>query len=204
MLSDGFLCVVRVKLMYNYMNIREWIGKNATGKKVLFSFAATQVVYGTMLLFSIPHVLRYSNGLKILDLIPGGYSSSYVKGLLDVLGTEGRAVYLWQQIPLDMLYPGLFAISYSLLLGYLFKKLSTGASVSRLAVLPLFSGLFDYLENIGIISMIVLYPAFMPWLANLTSIFSVSKSLTTVIVFTLLIAAISMLFFRWLRSVLRA
>jgi hypothetical protein len=50
-------------------------------------------------------------------------SVEYVHQLLDTLGEKGREAYLWNQIPLDMLYPGLFGASYALILAYLLQKL---------------------------------------------------------------------------------
>ena len=100
--------------------IYELLNKYSSGKNVLILFMFTQVVYGIMLGFSIPNVMQYSSGMKILDLIPTGYSPEYVQKLFKTLGEAGRGVYLYQQIPLDMIYPGLFAVSYTLLLVFFF------------------------------------------------------------------------------------
>jgi hypothetical protein len=104
--------------------IKDFIYNNIQGKKVLFFFVVTNLVYVFMLFVTIPKVMSYSNGMKIPDLMPTGYNTDHINTLFTILGTEGRNVYLYNQIPADMVYPLLFAICYSLLLAYLFKKLN--------------------------------------------------------------------------------
>ncbi len=75
-----------------------------------------------MLAVTIPKTMAFSNGMKLLDMMPLGYNAEYVKTLLTTLGADGRAIYLFQQIPIDMIYPFLFAFSYCLTMGYFLKK----------------------------------------------------------------------------------
>ena len=176
------------------ITLRNFFVKHSTGGKILFFFILTQIVYGLILLVSIPEVLQYSKGMKILDLMPAGYSAEYVEQLFIALGETGRGVYLWQQIPLDMIYPGLFALTYTTLLVFLFKKTFSPANkIQKVALLPIFAGFFDYLENIGIIVMLNIYPNFHAWLANLTNIFSVAKSFFTTITFILIFVGLGAL-----------
>ena len=171
--------------------------KKITGKKVLLFLIPTLCVYFMMLFVSIPKVLQYSNGMKILDLMPTGYSAEYVQKLFETLGETGRKIYLWQQLPLDTLYPALFAISFSLLLSYIFKKIfSEKNKIQKVSLLPIFAGLFDYLENIGIILMLNIYPNFQPWIANITNVFSVFKSFLTTLVFLFIIIGLFVLVVR--------
>lgn len=154
-------------------------------------------VYITMLTFSVPKVLQHSGGMTILDVMPTGYSSEYVRKLFETLGEAGRNVYLFQQIPLDMIYPGLFAITFSLLLALLFERvLSTKSKIQKLIILPFLAGIFDYLENLGIIVMLNMHPNFPSWVANATNVFSIIKSLITIIVFVLIIYGIIALMMR--------
>lgn len=176
------------KLFYK---IYELINAHSSVKKVLFFFVTTQVVYATMLLFSVPKIAQYSNGKEILDLLPTGYSADYVRELFEILGSSGREVYLFKQIPLDMIYPALFAITYSLLLALILRNIFPKENkIQYLSLVPILAGVFDYLENIGIIIMLSIYPSFIVWLANLTSIFTVLKSIITALVFFLLIVGV--------------
>ena len=68
--------------------------------------------------------MAFSGELKLLDMMPIGYNSEYINSLFETLGENGRRVYLYSQLPVDMIYPFLFGISYCLLIGYLLKKLN--------------------------------------------------------------------------------
>ncbi|MFT4537392.1 MAG: uncharacterized membrane protein YccF (DUF307 family) [Saprospiraceae bacterium] len=104
--------------------IRDIVNKNLAGKKVLLLFVLTNFIYAIMLIVTIPKTMTYSNGMKLLDMMPTGYDSEYVNSLFKTLGVNGREVYLYNQIPVDMIYPFLFGISYCLLLAYFLKILN--------------------------------------------------------------------------------
>ena len=87
------------------------IQSKSTGKNVILFFIPAMLVYILMLSYAIPNVEKYANGMKLFDLSPGGYSYEYARELLSNLGDSGRDLYLYNQLPLDFLYPGLFAIS---------------------------------------------------------------------------------------------
>lgn len=167
------------------------LSKYATGRNVIISFLITQTLYFIMLFVTIPLLTFYADGAEILDLRPLGYTAEYARTLFAKIGLYGREFYLYRQIPLDMIYPALFAVSYSLLLTYLFNKtFNKENKIHYLTVVPIFAGLFDYLENIGIIIMLSTFPSFSIALANITNIFSILKSLSTTVFFILLFTGI--------------
>ena len=174
--------------------IREVISKNLDGKKILLLFVLTNFIYAIMLLVTIPKTMTFSNGMKLLDMMPTGYDSEYVNALFEDLGENGRAVYLYNQIPIDMIYPFLFGISYCLLIAYLLKKLNKfNSAFFYLCFLPLIAGAADYLENFGIIIMLNNFPNLSQILINATNIFSIVKSMATTIYFVALIITLLML-----------
>jgi len=174
--------------------IKNIIDKNLTGKKVLLLFVLTNLVYAIMLIVTIPKTMIFSNGMKLLDMMPMGYNSEYINSLFEALGENGRQVYLYNQLPVDMIYPFLFGISYCLLIGYFLKKLNKLSSVFfYLCFLPLIAGLADYLENFGIIIMLNNYPNLSQTSMVATNIFSVVKSMTTTVFFVAVIITLIML-----------
>ena len=88
----------------------------ASGKNVLLLFVLTMAVYMLMLLVTIPRVQSYAPDTALFDLSPTGYSHSQALTLLQTLGHAGRDAYLFPQLALDFVYPGLFAICFSLML----------------------------------------------------------------------------------------
>jgi len=168
--------------------LTKFIEKNISGKKVLGLFILTNLVYTFMLTVTIPKTMEFANGMKLLDMMPTGYDLNYVSELFTSLGENGRLTYLTNQIPVDMFYPLLFGLSYCLLLGFFLKKLNRlNSPFIYLCVIPIIAGVADYLENIGIITMLKNYPALKESAVYTTNIFSVIKSISTSIFFIALI-----------------
>jgi hypothetical protein len=127
--------------------------------------------------------------MKLLDMMPIGYESEYKNSLLETLGVNGRKVYLYNQIPVDMVYPILFGISYCLLIAYFLKKINKlNSTFFYLCFLPIIAGIADYLENFGIINMLNNYPNLSQFSMDATNVFSIMKSTTTTIYFIALIS----------------
>lgn len=167
--------------------VKNIITKNLSKKKILFLFILTNIVYAIMLTITIPKVLVYANGMKILDMIPEGYNKDYINFLFSTLGTEGRDAYLFKQIPLDLIYPSLFGITYCLLYVFIITKLNKqDTPLFYLCLIPIFAGMFDYLENFGIIILLNSYPNISITISKLTSFFSVAKSALTLICFAII------------------
>lgn len=173
---------------------RKIVSKYLSGKKVLLLFVLTNMVYAVMIFITIPKVMAFSGGLKLLDMMPTGYDLDDVTALFNALGEKGRATYLYNQIPVDMIYPFLFGICYCLIWAYFLDKLGKLNSVFFYAgLLPLVGGTADYLENIGIVLMLNDFPNVSAGMASFTNMFSMTKSITTTLFFTLLLILILML-----------
>lgn len=164
------------------------VQRNTNGKKILLLFIITNAVYILMLTVTIPAVVSYSGGKKLPDMMPTGYDLPYLQALFTALGMEGRNVYLFRQIPLDMFYPFLFALTYVLLFMWLLEKLGWQQSWLRYcALLPPLAGFFDYMENAGIIYMLHSYPDISTAIAVASSVCTQLKSVFTTLYFILLL-----------------
>jgi hypothetical protein len=174
--------------------MKNLIRKSLGGKMILFLFVLTNIVYAIMLLITIPKVMQYSGGMQLLDMLPTGYDHDYVRTLLDTLGNQGRDMYLHIQIPVDMIYPGLFGISYCLVMAYFLNKFGKLDSyLFYFCLIPVFSGICDYAENIGIISMLNNYPDNSDSLTQVTNVFSVLKSsFTTLYLISLVLLLVAL------------
>ncbi len=168
------------------------VAGSTSGRKVLVFFIPSLAVYLLMLFYTIPGVESYVPGMKIFDLSPGGYSCDYAVRLLSALGDDGRKEYLSRQLPLDFIYPALFSLSSFFMLAWLLAKKSDASSgIFYLCLVPVAAGVFDYLENIQIILMLVDYPDITASQVFLSSVCTILKSgLTTLFFFILLLAVI--------------
>jgi len=155
-----------------------------SGRIVLALFVVTNILYASMLTYSLPAVAQYAPGLTLFDLSPGGYSYDQALILLSALGATGRDVYLKVQLPLDFIYPALFALTYSLLIVWALQRYPyLSRKVRWLALLPILAGLFDYAENVGIIMMLTRFPELPEGLVRAASFFTVVKSACTTVYF---------------------
>lgn len=192
-------CKMRIQFERLKFYYQELIYNNISGKKVLILFVLTCLVYFLMLFVTIPKVMGFSGGMKIFDMMPLGYNTEYANTLLKSLGNEGRNVYLFQQIPLDLIFPFLFGMGNCLLLAYFLNKLNRLKAQSvYLCLLPVFASIFDYLENFGITTMLCNYPNLSELLVQTTNLFSISKSLLTTVYFLILIMVLLALGITWL------
>jgi hypothetical protein len=142
-----------------------------------------------MLFYTIPDVRQYAPEMEIFDLSPAGYSYEYAMQLLAALGAAGRHAYLYRQLPLDFVYPALFAISSCLLMAWVLSKGRVRVpAMYYLCLLPVVAGLLDYLENIQIILMILDYPNVTENRVSMSSLMTMAKSGLTTIFFAMLAA----------------
>lgn len=172
-------------------SIWRFIDKHSTSRKVLFLFIITQIIFAVMVFGTIPNVMSYADDMKLLDIMPTGYDFNYVTILMASLGPSGRSAYLHQQIPLDMIYPLLFAVTYFLLLAVILKEVVKAQSgFYYLCFIPVLAGIFDYLENFGIISILKSYPNISNLLVQTTNFFTLAKSYSTTVYFIILLIPI--------------
>ena len=164
------------------------------GRTIFVLFLITMTVYVVMLTITIPKLMMFSEGKEILDMMPGGYDTAYVRELMTALSEEGRSYYLTKQLPLDFFYPALFAVTYSLIFMFFLRKIGKHQTARRVfAFLPVIAGLADYIENICIIALLKAFPNISADLVLSSSIASVVKASSTTIYFfalTILIIAL--------------
>lgn len=171
--------------------LNKFIDKNVSGKKALGLFILTNLVYAFMLIVTIPKTMSFANGMKLLDMMPAGYDFNYVNRLFTALGDNGRETYLTNQIPVDMIYPFLFGVSYAVVMAYFLNKTNKlNTPFIYLCLLPIIAGIADYIENIGIIAMLNNYPNFTETTVNTISTFSIIKSISTSVFFIALVVVL--------------
>ena len=114
------------------------------------------------------------------------------------LSPDGRNTYLTIQIPIDLIYPAMFGVSYALMLTWILKQgLPKHSKMYLLAFIPVFAGLFDYLENATIAAMLYAFPDVSENLVTIASSFTIAKSgLTTVFFLVLLVSLVYLAIWR--------
>jgi hypothetical protein len=108
---------------------------------------------------------------KVLD-VRGWYTPEQAAKLLEALGPQGRQLYAWTQISLDLAFPIAYTSLFLLFIVRLFPAKNAG-----LLGIALAAGLADVLENISSVILALSYQGAPSWLAVPAAIFGAIKML---------------------------
>ncbi len=156
----------------------------ATGRTITLFFGLTLGLNLFLQLRMLPLFATYAPGMSILDLRPLGYTAAYVNELFTALGEMGRHLYITQELPIDTVFPALYGLTFALILAALTRTGMRNQTLrAALVALPLVAAGFDYLENIGILFMLITFPDISPALVVLASSATVFKSILSIVFF---------------------
>lgn len=148
------------------------------GLVVIALAVASVAVYMLMIGITLAHLMAVSGQIP-LDMRPFGYHPRDVTELFNGLGEAGRRYYLNRQIPLDFAYPALLGLTLIFTIGWFGRRVHI-PKLARISIaFSVGAAVFDYCENVGIITMILGWPDFSNTLAYATSAASVAKSFLT-------------------------
>jgi hypothetical protein len=143
--------------------------KLATGKLIIVCLLLVIAVNA----FLVPAVYP---SFETLDM-RSSYTPQEAYQLIRSYGEEGRHYYALIEVTLDLVYPILWALLFSLLTIYLFRRAFPPNSFwQNLPLLGPIVMLVDYLENASIITMLLSYPRRLEFLAQVANIFTGTKS----------------------------
>ena len=109
---------------------------------------------------------------ETLDLM-SSYSPEEAYNLFSTYGKDGRNYYLIIELTLDIIYPLVTALLFSLGILYTFQRAFPGKpGLYKLALIPFGIMFADYLENFLIVTMLLNYPQELTSLARLSNVFT--------------------------------
>jgi hypothetical protein len=74
------------------------------------------------------------------------------------------------------IYPPIYTLAFGLLISWLFQRgFKPGSKMMKWNTMPVFAWMFDFLENMGIVSMLTMWPSQPVAIAWLTMIFTAGK-----------------------------
>lgn len=134
-------------------NVIQFVDRQATGSKVLVFLLLQVLMEGLM--FGISHQFSLlAQGTMPLD-VTLFYGIDAARQFFAAVPEAAAQYYVHVLFPLDLIYPALYSFSYALIVAWLLRKLAQRGLVypQWLVLYPFASGLFDYLENIGMVSL---------------------------------------------------
>jgi len=162
--------------------LARYIGCTAVGCGLIAT-----VIYVLMITVTLAHIEAVSGQIPF-DMRPFGYSPSDAATLLEALGAEGREYYLSRQIPLDTLYPALIALTLSSTVCWFGRRMPNRTLVHLGVIFAVGTALFDYIENLGIVTMIYSWPDLPESLVYAASTATIAKSVITTLAVLLALA----------------
>jgi hypothetical protein len=147
-----------------------------TGWRVLFLLIADVIMMGYIMpVSSAILALAANNSVLPLDLM-FFYTPAEAFAMIEKYGPAGRAFYMKIELSVDIIYPIIYTLFYGLLISWLFQRaFNPDSKMQRWNVAPVGAWLFDLLENIGILTMLALYPSQSAILAWLTMLLGLVK-----------------------------
>lgn len=97
-------------------------------------------------------------------------------GMVESYGDYGRPFYRNVELTVDIIYPIIYTLAFGLLISWLFQRgFQPDSKMQKWNVMPVGMWLFDLLENLGIVTMLSVWPSQPAAVAWLTTIFTMVK-----------------------------
>ncbi|WP_172279043.1 hypothetical protein [Chryseobacterium sp. LAM-KRS1] len=159
------------------------------------------ILFGIMSFFLIPGLQAHLGTTQLLDTMFSGYSTEYAEYLMQKLGHEGRHSYLSLELYADVPFIFFYVTVFTLLTVRLLIKNRLWNSWFRfIAFLPLLAGIFDWLENSMIISVLIQYPDINGKLISISSFATYMKGCFLILMFLSLLLNLMMILYRFIVS----
>lgn len=141
--------------------------------------------------FGVAQLMEITGGVGILDM-EVMYTPDQAYAFLTAMGDAGRAFDLTNIIPIDLFVPFFYALFLSTFITWLLHRwLPVESGWHRLNVVPVIGAAFDYLENFGIIAMLLAWPVRMPEIAQFTMASTLLKFSFSAVAFLIVAGAIA-------------
>ncbi len=131
---------------------------------------------------------------QTLDTL-SSYTPKKAYELLSSYGQQGRQHYAIIEGTLDLVYPFITALLFSLIILYTFKRAFPGNDRALfLSLGPYAVLLADYLENTAVVSMLLSYPRQIPLVAKISNVLTITKFALTPLQLLFIVGLIGWLF----------
>ncbi|MDO3526388.1 hypothetical protein [Ralstonia pseudosolanacearum] len=143
---------------------------------LIFGLLALEVLFSAVIVPGIRAELEaVSGGTGFIDL-QFFYTPEKAYTMISSYGDVGRTIYRTFELTTDIAHPVIYALLFSLLISWLFRRgLAANSQLQLLNIVPLGAWLFDLLENVSIVSMLLAYPSAPDVTAWLATVFTMIK-----------------------------
>lgn len=144
--------------------LRRW----ATGRNILMLLLL-------FLLMNLVVIPAFYPKFQALDTL-FSYTPAQAYQYISSYGEAGRAFYLIAELTLDLIYPLILGLLFSLTTLYAFQRgFPDHPWTEKLALLPFVPMLADYIENACVVLMLISFPRELPLVERICSIATTTK-----------------------------
>ena len=149
--------------------------KYANGWLVLV-FLAGEIFFNAVVLPNRKAMIEAgSGGIGPIDL-QLFYTPGKAYAMVESYGEAGRLSYRTFELTGDIMYPIVYTLFFSLAITWLFQRgFASTSRMQKYNVVPFGGWFFDLLENLGIVSMLTVFPSTPAALAWVTAVFTLIK-----------------------------
>lgn len=151
---------------------------------ILYRFAGWRYAFAGFLGILVFNLVVFANAGKRIDAsgaegpldLRFGFTPDEAYQALTSYGESGRQIYVLTETTADVIYPLAYTLFFVALLGMALRAAFPDASPwRRLNLIPLLTLICDYLENTGILAMLIRFPDASPGWAQFASMFQMGK-----------------------------
>lgn len=168
------------------------ISKLATPRLVVLLCVAFISLYILLnFILGVPQLKQLSGGIGVIDST-FNYSADKVYTMIEAYGPQGRKIHIALEV-VDFIFPLIYSLFFSLSVTLILRHMfPLNTFTQTICLLPLLIIVFEYVENIGVLAMLVSYPRRLEVLAVITNVATLLKTLVTVYsLFAVLAGALS-------------
>jgi hypothetical protein len=164
----------------------QFLDRTANGKLLIF-LLLIYAMFPTYFLKNAEEKINQLAGKKIgvIDLTVG-FNPQKTLQMVANYGDEARAYYAQTEMTTDVIYPIVYAFLLGIILTLLYRN-KAYKPFPWINLLPFIALIFDYLENICIVSLLNNYPSQSMMMANFCEIFKLLKWLSLGIILILIL-----------------
>ncbi len=153
--------------------LQQW----ATGRNVLILVILDLIfMLGVMPYMQLLMALVMNQHPQPIDLSIPTWAPDQGFALIESYGEAGRKLYRTIVLTADVVYPLVYGFAFALLITFLVRKIApTHQWLPYLAFLPLFAVVFDYAENLAIVTLLCTYPEKWVGVAKMGGVFTFFK-----------------------------
>ncbi|MGJ7911694.1 hypothetical protein [Neobacillus sp. LXY-1] len=178
--------------------INSVLNKISNGKTVIVLLTVTLSFMAMINLVNLPvsvqRIDQISNGAGILDM-KFYFTNNEAYQLLDTIQPDGRRIYLHFLLFFDMIFPFLYSLSLAVVSKVIYHKVFQSNSHELWTLIPFVAGIFDYMENLTIMTLLKYYPRHLDFLASLAGYLTAGKWIFSVV--SLLNILLALLYMAW-------